>query len=918
MKERTSRRTFVKQAALGAVLLPKLDTNLLASHGVSNEKDSPAATPSSSNATPTPELNFPRTFTGRNLARIAFPVGGIGTGGVELGGRGDLRLWQIFNRPESGDLLRYTFAAIHVEGAGAAPFTSILERKLLPPYDQWDYREGIRGVGALDMPRMTEAVFSSSFPVAKINFSDPHCPVDVSLTAFSPFYPVDADDSGLPIGVFEYNVKNTSQTPATVAIALSIENPCHGAKWGTNVLRSIPGSTLPTGVFMTNPTLAVDAPKSGSFALLALPEEGSSLQLTEAWPNQGIYSLEKIWKSFAADGSIPKDFASEKEKDPIGSASIRTTIAAGSTARFRFLLAWHYPNRTPEGIGWGAPKGMEKVNLGNFYATRFHNAWEVAEYTIKNLPELERRTHAFAATMRDATLPASVKDAAASNLSTLVSNTSFRIADGSFHGYEGCSNSTGGQGPGSCTHVWNYEVATSYVFPALSRSMRETSFGYATQASGHMDFRHKLPLGYEHFTLTEPDHQAAADGQMGQIVRLYLDWRISGDTPWMLKYRPAAKRALAYAWIKGGWDANRDGVMEGAQHNTYDIQFLGPTGMMQSWYLAALRASAAMAKAANDNEFAAECERIEQAGREWTDKHLFQGEFYIQQIRPVPLADVDPALLSGEINTADPHSQLGPACHIDQIIGQYMAGMAGLGDLLSADNMRTALRSIHRYNQRMGPYAMLGTHRMYAVNDEPALRICAYKKPEDIPVNPMAYSSENWCGLEHAVSATMIQYGLIDEAIQHVTDVRARHDGESRNPMDELEWGHHYARSMASWALIPALSGFRHDAVLQQLTVQPKMSTKQLFRSPWTSNTGWGELRFEANTLTLTVIAGELNFDSLVLPPECGVQTMKLGEEKITAASRRNTDSCTLQFKKEISLTPQQSLRIRYAAPNLT
>ena len=43
-----------------------------------------------------------RTFTGRHLDEIAFPLGGIGTGSVSLGGWGQLRDWELQNRPAKG------------------------------------------------------------------------------------------------------------------------------------------------------------------------------------------------------------------------------------------------------------------------------------------------------------------------------------------------------------------------------------------------------------------------------------------------------------------------------------------------------------------------------------------------------------------------------------------------------------------------------------------------------------------------------------------------------------------------------------------------------------------------------------------------------------------------------------------------
>ena len=51
----------------------------------------------------------PRIFEGESLREVAFPLGGIGTGTVSLGGRGNLRDWEIFNRPDKGVNLPFTF-----------------------------------------------------------------------------------------------------------------------------------------------------------------------------------------------------------------------------------------------------------------------------------------------------------------------------------------------------------------------------------------------------------------------------------------------------------------------------------------------------------------------------------------------------------------------------------------------------------------------------------------------------------------------------------------------------------------------------------------------------------------------------------------------------------------------------------------
>jgi non-lysosomal glucosylceramidase len=109
--------------------------------------------------------------------------------------------------------------------------------------------------------------------------------------------------------------------------------------------------------------------------------------------------------------------------------------------------------------------------------------------------------------------------------------------------------------------------------------MREVEFGEETDDAGLMSFRVKLPIDSGQWG------KAAADGQMGCIMKVYRDWQLSGDNAMLTSLWPNVKKALEFCWIKGGWDANRDGVMEGCQHNTMDVEYYGPNPQMGIWYL---------------------------------------------------------------------------------------------------------------------------------------------------------------------------------------------------------------------------------------------------------------------------------------------------------------------------------------------
>jgi non-lysosomal glucosylceramidase len=850
LKNGTTRRDFV-QAVVAASLA---GVSARAADGDANpEESAPAAVTSASPGEP--EFGFPRAYTGRRLARISCPLGGIGTGGIGLGGRGNLQDWEIFNRPDIGNALEYSFPSMWVGSASGRVYSVVLERRLLPPYDL--QLDGLGSRNAPGLPRLAEATFYGSFPVSRIEFEDRECPVKVALEAFSPFAPLDADDAGLPCAVLDYQIRNESSAAVEVVVAWSLSNPVGRSDGRRNELRAAHNMS---GLFMTDPSLAVDDPMQGSFVLAALHGPGSSNEVLPTWHGGSIWHVgpQHFWfEEFAKTGHLG---TAQEPSTPVGSVAIRQWIPGGSARSFRFLLTWHFRNRTHERCGWDALPGMEKALLGNFYCTRFADAWGVAEHVSGNLQDLEERTRHFVAIVKRSTIPDEVKDAACANLSTLVSNTSFRIADGSFQGFEGCADRTG-SGFGTCTHVWNYEVATQFLFPSLARSMRETSLGAATDAEGHMDFRHYVPPSKQHWGA------AAADGQMGQIVKLYLDWTLLGDDEWLRRHWPATKRALAYAWRPGGWDERKFGVMDGVQHNTYDIEFYGPNPMCGTWYLAALRATERMAEAMGDHDLAGSCKQMFERGSRWIDANLFNGEYYVQQIRGIPADRIASGLRIGvgATDTMHPQFQVGDGCLVDQLVGQYMATVCGLGDLLDSAHIRKTLGSIYRYNYKRSLMHHASVQRVYALNDEAALVICDFTKGTR-PEVPMPYYAEVMTGFEYSAAVLMLAYGMVDEGVECIRNIRRRYDGEKADPYNEAEAGRHYARAMASWAAIPVLSGFRYDARADRMELAPRIDT-EAFECFWSAPCAWGNFELTPQRLALTTAAGAISLKELMIVP---------------------------------------------------
>lgn len=813
----------------------------------------PAVAAQETVATPGGPVHWPRRFSGRKLSQIAFPLGGVAAGSISLGGRGQLRDWEIFNRPDKGNQPPYAFASVWAQAQGQPAVARVAESRLLPPYDG---SSGLGSNNAPGLPRLSGATFIGQFPVARIEFQDRALPVKLSLEAFTPFIPLDADASGLPAAVLRYRAVNPSTAPVSCAVAFAIDNPVSTGDGRVNDFRS--GAGL-RGVWMSNSKLAGDDPLKGTFALGVL---GDGEQASwRGWPRGRWWNSPLLfWDEFSAKGLLG---AEPDPRNAVGTVSMRKQIPGGGSAEFVFVLAWHFPNRTPRRCGWTAPKGDEDTVIGNWYCTQHKDAWDAAETLARKLPQLETKTKAFVQSIEKSSMPGALKDAAMSNLSTLVTQVCFRTTDGEFHGFEG-ANDKSGCCYGSCTHVWNYESTTAHVFPALSRSLRNASFGYPMDERGAMHFREMLPAGKGRSSIV------AADGQMGQVMKAWLDYRLSGDKSWLEALWPRVRKAMEFCWVPGGWDADQDGVMEGVQHNTYDVEFYGPNPQCGVYYLGGLRAAEEIAKAVGETATAARYRQLFEKGSKWFDANLFNGDYYVQRVQGVKRDTVAPSLIStmGSDDTENPEYQMGEGCLADQLIGQYQSDVCGLGPLLNEGNIRKTLASIFRYNFKRDLFTHPSVQRTYALNDEPGLVICDYgDKPR--PKIPFPYFAEVWTGFEYFFAAQLIWAGMATQAEELVAATRSRHDGERRNPWDEEECGHHYARALSAWSPLLAYNGFSYDAATKRLVIQPVRKPGTVFRGFWSNGHGWGSFEL-GSKLTVRAESGSLEIATLELPPAGG------------------------------------------------
>lgn len=830
------------------------------------------------------------TYKGTKTREISFPLGGIGSGCIGLGGDGRLKDWEIFNRPNKGSVNGLSHFAIKAERNDATIDARVLHGDLAVPYvgeltgkEKTGFGYGPRRENLAGVPHFRETEFVGEFPFALIRYIDDSFPGRVELEAFNPFIPLDDRNSSIPAAFFEIRVTNTTDDVIDYTVAGTICNPAEADNSRHDLARS-DDSTIIT---LASPKTAIGHPSYGGLSIGSDSGLESDVSFQQYWyRGRWFDGLGVYWRDFVKPGRfVNRKYDHENTTDVQDTATLarHVRLRPGAEGRLRFVIAWHYPNcyNYWSGDSCGCDPKAECDSTvqtwRNYYATVFRDATEVASYALSRWTELYARTKAFKDTLFASSLPAEVIDAISANISILKTPTTLRLTDGSFYGFEGCDQQEGCC-EGSCTHVWNYAYALPYLFPKLERSMRDLEFNHNLREDGKLEFRLMLPVGSPKWGF-----RACVDGQYGAVLKTYREWKISGNNEWLSNVWPGVKRAIEFAWAESNedqWDPGKRGVIDGRQHHTLDMELFGANSWLNSLYLAGLKAGAIMADQIGDDDAATLYRDIFTRGKLWTDRELFNGEYYHQKVdlndRAILEAHRHPGdtvLKGGDILDAywdEEHGeikyQIAEGSAIDQVLGQWHANLLGLGEVLDREQTRTALSSIFRYNHKTSMRHTFNPCRTFCLNDEAGTVICEWPEGTYKPYVPVVYAEETMHGFEYQVACHMIQEGLVEEGLQLVRAVRDRYDGERRNPWNEIECGSNYARSMASYALLLTFSGFDCNMSTGELRFNPIFHDGSAFSSFWSVESAWGAFHVSDEAVSLGVNEGKVTVNRIALP----------------------------------------------------
>lgn len=841
------------------------------------------------------------TKSKNELKYIGMPVGGLHTGTVYIGGDGRLWLWQVYNDAYDGAKegietklvqwnngkelvpVRPRDGSAYIEPA-IADNLRVLEQGFAISVEQG----GKQLVKELRENHWDEIIFEPSYPTCTVTYRSNDFPVDVVLTAFSPFIPLDVENSSLPLASLHLDVKNKTGKALNVVISGWMENGVFKNRKNFSKVRKVASAQPVDGgqtIFFACDEVPSEELKAGDYGTMAIycnDKDAVAVAAVQSWPIAPSALLQPVAKNEVSFDDLQ-----------VGSLSLKRSISAGGSTSVSYAVSWHFNNPHAK-----LQEKLKDAQEGYWYGKQYKDALAVAAYYAQHNERLNESTLAWAATWNDSTLPHWFLDRTFVNIGTLATANTMRFGSGRFWGWEGV-----GACAGTCTHVWQYGQAMGRIFPDLERNLRETTdlgVGFRPETGGII-FR------------AEYESRPAIDGQAGVVLRFYRDHQMSKDNAFLKKNWANLKKAIQFIIDQ---DKNGDGMTDTPMENTLDAVWEGEIAWIVGLTLAAIRAGEYMAEEVGDTEFQKRCAHYVKLGTANMDKELFNGEYYIHR----PNKEFGRKKL-GSYNT----------CHIDQVYGQAWTFQLGMPRINDKEKTLSALKALWKYNFTMdvGPY--IKTHlngRPYALPGEGGMVMNTNPKDEQKPYGEnetwqLGYFHECMSGFEHQVAAHMMAEGMIDESLILTRAIHDRYHAAKRNPFNEIECSDHYARAMASYGTFINACGYEYHGPKKYLAFSPKLSTNN-FKAAYTTAEAWGsyEQQIAGSTAdyNLSVGYGDLQLQTFGIGKVAG---KKVGKAQLAAlvngksvgisAVNEEGDKVVVAFKEPLRLQKGDNLKLVWA-----
>ncbi len=871
----TSRRRFVQDVALGSaavVLGAGARRPGAADGGLAVDAASQAPSPVAVTPSPARPTLHPAT------AISGVPLGGIGTGSVEVRADGYFHEWMIFNLgpwasdgpvqlgtpPDMGPGALAFF--VRTEEEGAAPRV----RRLGTRGDQED-------LYSLSWAKNVEAIeYDAAYPTVRLRYVDGTLPVAVSATLFSPVVPHDARTSGTPGFNAVFTVKNPSRRRVRVALLARLQNPL---AWGA-ADRQLKLDVAQDGgtTYLTMRTDA-DLPQPSTVGSLGLSVTGGEASWIAG--DFGQYVGNGFWggifasflKDFRDGGRLPslppqpspaallqltdEQIAALPPADKQATARqlrgyasfaalfdrYRRVEGAGvesDAALGRYLVharRWldALAGRGRKGASWGDAALASSVELapGEEREVRFTLGWHFPHHLSPTGADLG---HAYEQWFADAEAVsrflvanhAEHREATFAFAQALAGTTlGAELAEAWAAQLTTLVKSTwwnrDGQfavweGLGCCgfqTMDVSYQGSGSIIALFPELQQRQLEMSAAFQRADG-----RVPHFFTPDFSRVDNSFDRVDMNPQFVLMVCRDWLWRGDRDYLTTLWPHVSRAIANTALL---DTDGDGLPDkDTRLNTYDNwDFFGTPAYISSLWLASLKAGARLADEMGDQASAAQWREWLRKGAAAFDAKLWNGEYYSLWVDG-PRRD--------------------ECCMSDQLSGEWYTQLMGLGQSLPRERVVAALRAVvaHNFTPEQGLI-----NASYPAGAQ--ARFPTFENPQ---------ASGNWTGIEYAFASMLMDFGLVEEGVAVVRAVADRYARAGRIWNHE-ECGDHYYRAMCSWTTLLAATGFKVDAPRGELTVAPVMRVPEV-RAPWVSATAWGEFTQSARRFELSCRTGTM------------------------------------------------------------
>ncbi len=822
-------------------------------------------------------------------------LGGIGSGWFEIRQDGGFYNWNIFNnRPVArgphfdDDGMPVLFFLLRYEIEGQEPRIRLLELAS---------SHGSAGMRTHEFPYIfpwldgvDRVHYDATVPFARLRFEAGQMPLDVQLTAWSPFIPHDPKNSSLPLAYFDFKVLSTSRLPVRVSLLGTVRNQAgydqESRLWSSTLLRGEGWDGFSLSAKGFDPA----AGSAGHMGLLSLTPDS---RLCVGWGH-----LHPFYEDFLRQPEIPQthldadhlNFARTPggqrlaSPDCFGSAGKSYDLLPGETLDHSFCFFWDFPNRyarlpgDKDGTAGYLEDALHIENTapagtahreGHYYRNFLQDIETLTEYGASQHQALRQNTRAFHDAFYDSSLPEFVLDQVNSQLNTFRTSSWF-TETGDFGLLEGISPSQSYAGLMTIDVAMYGAAATAALFPALDRS---SLLAHLRLQNPDGSILHSINQNFR-----DPD-PAEASGKRIDLPSQYAYMILrsglaTGDLAFLREVWPSVQRALDYVLRERDKNGDLLPDMEGIMCSYDNFPMYGVAPYVATQWLAAITAAAETAALLGDTVAESRYRDILQRGTATLEAATWNGSYYRLYAN------------------GDDHDE---GCLSDQILGHWSCRAAGLPTFLAPDRVASALDAIMRMNYR----------------PDQGLRNCQW--PGDTFLHPVAarcwvdQANTCWTGVELAFAALLIYEDKLADGLKVIENVdrRYRHWGLY---WDHQEFGGHYFRPMSAWSIIQACLGYSLcNGVATFAPKTDRHDCRLFFMTP----DGYGHYTETSAEIEVTLLKGSLSATLVrIQKPAAPKTAWQLIEAPSGATLREVGAYFEISMPAERALTAQRKLRL--------